>query len=136
MSENRFKDVIRQLLEMSYDELEDVYEFIGRKLVPGPRKSDYYLRTMSEVVGFDVMNRSRRNDALWARYIVLYQLLEDGWNTTRAGGVFGLDHSTVSNAKIRVLQMLDMPGMYRHEYELYRDFKHRISGNEGMRMEG
>lgn len=132
---SRFWDVVSLLREMDDGELLEVYRYIGTKLVSRKRLSDYYICAMNEILGVDVRRRTRLRQVLWGRFIVIYELLCHGWTTKMAGAAFGLDHSTVVNARKQVRNMLEMPWMYTDEIDIYKEFKRRISDGR-MCMEG
>lgn len=123
---DRMRDVLRLLLEMSGDEIADVYVYLRSRLLPEDGNDEVFVCEMNSVVGEDINARTRRHNVVWGRYIVLSELLDCGWSTTRAGAVFGLDHATVTYAKHRVEDMLQYPKQYSAEMELYREFKKRI----------
>lgn len=131
---DRFRDVLRVLLEMSDAEVLELYRQLGERMGAGPLRSEIYVSTMSEILGEDIRRRSRRHGLVWGRFIVMHELLGQGWSTPLVGDVFGMDHSTVVHARQQVDNMLEWPGVYPGEYAIYMEFKRRI--NDGrMRME-
>lgn len=134
MTGNVLKKIMKMLVKMSDNELQSLYKYLVGKTIPPEMRSDLYVSLMNEVTGVDIKDRSRRRDVVWGRYIVINELLEDGWSSTRVGDVFCMDHSSVSHASSQVKMMLDMPGMYSMEYEIYKKFKSYIY-NEELRLE-
>lgn len=80
------------------------------------------IERMNALVGADIRIRCRRHDLVWARYIVMYSLLMEGMSETQVGIAFGVDHSLVHHAKVRVMDMLDLPQNYIEEYDLYKQY--------------
>ena len=130
MTSNVLKKIMKILVKMSDSELHSLYQYLGGKMIPPEMRSDFYVSLMNEVTGLNIKDRSRRRDVVWGRYIVIHELLLDGWSSTKVGYVFGMDHSSVSHASSQVEMMLDMPGMYSMEYDIYRKFKSYIYNEE------
>lgn len=134
MTGNVLKKIMKILVKMSDSELHSLYQYLGGKMIPQEMRSDFYVSLMNEVTGLNIKDHTRRRDVVWGRYIVIHELLEDGWSSTSAGNVFGMDHSSVSHAKAQVAMMLDMPNMYSMEYDIYKKFKSYLY-NEELRLE-
>lgn len=128
------KKIMKMLVKMNDRELFELYQYLGGKAIPPEMRSDFYVSIMNRIIGFDIRERSRRRDVVWGRYIVIHELLNDGWSCTVVGDVFGMNHSSVSHASAQVSMMLDMPRMYSMEYDIYRKFKSFIY-NEELRLE-
>lgn len=120
------REVMKLLLEMSVEEVAAVRAYIQSRLLTGERRSEVFIREMNGILGADIRERSRRHPLVWGRFIVIGELLEGGWSTTLVGNVFGMDHSSVVYAKRQVETMLEYPGQYAAEIELYKEFKRRI----------
>lgn len=90
-------------------------------------KADRYVKIMSEIVGTDILAKSRKQDVVWARNIVAYQLFLDGFMVEPIGKALGLHHSTISYCFKQVVNMLKMPLMYSKEIELWHNFKEILS---------
>lgn len=134
MTGNVLKKIMKMLVKMSDNELQSLYKYLVGKTIPPETRSDLYVSLMNEITGMDIKDHTRKHDVVWGRYIVIHELLEDGWSSTRVGYVFGMNHSSVSHASAQVSKMLDMPRMYSMEYEIYKKFKSYIY-NEELRLE-
>ena len=82
-----------------------------------------YVDVMRGVCGFDVRTRCRARDVVWARNMVCYQLLSDGFTETSVGRFVGLDHSTVHYIKGQVESMLQNPNYFRNEMAVWKKFQ-------------
>ena len=87
--------------------------------------AEFYVTTMSDIVGRDIRLRSRKQLVVWARNMVAYQLRQEGYVTTDIGKTLGLDHSTITHCQGKVRDMLANPRLYVSEMRVWREFKER-----------
>lgn len=85
-----------------------------------------YHKAMFDITGEDCTERTRRRPVVWARYIVAWQMTEDGFTTCQIGARLGIDHSTVSHCRDAVKEMLEYPRYYPEEMAVLRKFKQAI----------
>lgn len=85
-----------------------------------------YHKAMFDITGEDCTERTRRRPVVWARYIVAWQMTEDGFTTCQIGARLGIDHSTVSHCRDAVKEMLEYPRYYPQELAVFRQFKKTI----------
>lgn len=126
MSES-LREVIKLLLELGEPELREVYEELCDRVGDRKPRAESLIDVMNGVVGSDVRFRTRRHAVVWARFIVISELLDRGWNLRMAGEYFGMKHSSVLYARDQVDNMLARPKMYPEEFRIYREFKRRIN---------
>ena len=67
----------------------------------------------------------RRRDAasVLVRSSVCLKLSEEGWSEKQIGRVLGKDHSTVHHMKVRMRDMLSLPGMYPEAAEIWKELE-------------
>lgn len=141
--EDSVSKVIELLDGMSREELEQVYGYMHRyslwqsraPLESHTKDLEWYVEVMNDILGIDIKERGRKNNYVWGRFIVMYQLLRDGWPTTVVGDVFGMNHSSVIHGRRQVQTMLELPASYFSEMCVYKEFKRRIKDGK-MRMAG
>lgn len=85
-----------------------------------------YSSVMLRVSGVDVRMRSRLREVVWARNMVCYQLLSDGFTEASVGRFVGLNHSTVHYIKGQVESMLQNPNYFRNEMAVWKKFQEGI----------
>lgn len=90
----------------------------------------YYVEVMSEIIGRNVLDRSRNRDLVWGRNMIAYQLLRSGLSLSEVGRLLGMDHSTMHYCKGQVAKMLSMPSMYVREIDIWNQFQERIILNK------
>lgn len=86
----------------------------------------WYIETMSEIVGENILSRSRKRELVWGRNIVAYKLVKKGFSLYQIGGYLGVDHCTVIHCRKQVELMLKSPSMYRMEMRIYERFNKKI----------
>lgn len=89
--------------------------------------ADRYVRAMSEIVGQDILMRTRSSLLVWARNMVAYQLRREGYTVTAVGSCLGLNHSSVTHCMSRVNEMLSHPIFYPRETRIWQKFKETLS---------
>lgn len=85
-------------------------------------RSEEYIRVMSELLGVDIMSRSRKNNVVWGRFMIMYCMRKDGLTLMHIGRALGRDHTTVIHGINMVNDMLHMPKMYPEEIRLWQQF--------------
>lgn len=95
---------------------------------------ELYRRIMFRIIGMDVLTRSRRQDLVWARNMVVYQLRLDGFSLKQIGRAVGLDHSTVVNCVHQVERMLERPSMYEKESEIWQEFQNSLNSQKNIAL--
>lgn len=85
-----------------------------------------YVDAMKEVVGFDVLERTRRQVVVWARNLVAFRLHLDGYSFAAIGRLLGIHHATVLHACRHVDEMLEHPNWYRKECEIWTKFQEKL----------
>lgn len=96
----------------------------GKK--PVCSRGDILLEMMGEILGEPVDLKSRDARFVWARTMVTYQLLQEGFSTMEAGRMIGKDHSTVINMRMRMQDALDLPQAYKDIINIWKQFKEKI----------
>ena len=96
------------------------------KVIPIEERGDRYVEVMNGIVGMDILDRCRLRPVVWARNMVFYQLVKDGYSQGQIGNLMGFDHSSVFHGKKQVENMLEMPGMYPEEIGMWQKFQKTI----------
>lgn len=96
----------------------------GKK--PVCNRGDILLEMMGEILGEPVDLKSRDARFVWARTMVTYQLLQEGFSITEAGRMIGKDHSTVINMRMRMQDALDLPQAYKDIINIWKQFQNKI----------
>lgn len=85
-----------------------------------------YREAMKRATGVDCTERTRKTGTVWARNIVAFEMMGDGYVHTEIARRLGLSHSTLVYCKANVLSMLNNPQFYRKEMNMYELFKQAI----------
>ena len=69
---------------------------------------------------------SRIPEHVWARTMVAYQMIREGYSTPEIGRQMMKDHSSVTHMKKRMQDALDLPVAYRDILNLWEIFQKQI----------
>ena len=85
-----------------------------------------YRDAMLTATGVDCMERSRRQPVVWARNIIAFEMMHDGFVHTEIARRLGLSHSQLPYCRERVAGLLQAPRFYDNEITMYHQFKQAI----------
>lgn len=95
------------------------------KILPRDR-GEALLSAMGKAIGEPVNLNTRRPLHAWAKAMVAYQLLEEGYTTKDAALQIGKDHSTLSYMRNKMRFALDHPYAYEDVIYIWKRFKKQI----------
>lgn len=84
------------------------------------------LDLMGEILGEPIPAKSRETRFVWARAMVAYQLMGEGFSTIEAGRMIGKDHSTIIHLRGNMIDALQYPTMYRDVVDIWKQFQNRL----------
>lgn len=87
-------------------------------------------KAAEETTGVDFFEHTRRRIVVLTRAMVAYTLLKEGFFSLRVGEVFGQDHSTLFNLKRKIETILELPSVYRDEYNAYCSYIKKLKDYE------
>lgn len=87
---------------------------------------DEYVSAMNDIVGGNIIRRSRDKRLVWGRYLVSYKLSLDGFSNMSIGRMLGLDRCSIIHALAMVGEMMNSPMMYLKEMEIWDNFNKKI----------
>lgn len=90
-------------------------------------RAQYFIRVMNDIIGDNVLRRSRKRELVWGRNIVAYQMKREKFQSVDIAKCLGLRHCTITHAVSSVVEMLNMPGLYQNEMRLWNFFQEMIS---------
>lgn len=91
-----------------------------------PSKDDY-VKAMNDIMGYDVRTPGRHRERVMCRYMVAFQMTEDGFKSTEIGNTVGLNRSTISHGVSTVRHILSHPQWYFEESEIWEKYKKSIN---------
>ena len=95
-----------------------------------------YLRIMSEILGVDeIPLKCRKTEYTWARYIIAYQLLNEGMTEVEVGRHLGKDHSSVNHMKHKMEEALMYQSQYQDVVYIWKQFKDRLEHETNRRTD-
>lgn len=69
---------------------------------------------------------SRESNHVWARTMVAFQMIKEGYSTPEIGHQMIKDHSTILHMKRKMQDALDVPSAYRDIIDIWNKFQKRI----------
>ena len=87
----------------------------------------FLLDKMSQILGEPVLERSREVRYVWARAIVVYQMMMEGFGVSETGRLIGKNHSTITYLRHRMQDVMDYPAAYRDIIDMWNKFQKLIN---------
>lgn len=94
---------------------------------PSMNRGLYLLNKMEMILGEPVLSKSREVRYVWARAMVVYQMMTEGFGVTETGRMIGKNHSTITYLRHRMKDALDYPAAYRDIIDMWNKFKKLIN---------
>lgn len=92
-----------------------------------PLRCSILLGEIAVIIGVKYVSLvSRIPEHVWARTMVAYQMVKEGYTTTEIGHQMMKDHSSVTHMKNKMQDALDLPQAYRDILETWNEFQKRI----------
>lgn len=128
------KAIVRKCLDLPYHERVNLYQALresvlkesGGRIPLNPERGAQLLGYMEEVIGEKIPVKSRVPRYAWARTMVAYQLLQEGFTTTQAGMMIGKDHCTVIYMRHKMEDALEMAFAYKDIIHIWKQFQNKI----------
>ena len=92
-----------------------------------PLRCSILLGEMAKVMGLvNISYVSRIPEHVWARTMVAYQMIKEGYSTSEIGHQMMKDHSSVTHMKNKMQDALGLPQAYRDVLQIWDKFQKRI----------
>ncbi len=88
-----------------------------------------YLQAANKAAGGNVLSRSRRNDLLWGRYILIRALRDASLHPGEIAKLIGIHRTSVLHALSKAETMLGNPKTYPKEYDIWNRFRQNIDSH-------
>jgi hypothetical protein len=89
-----------------------------------------YIKIVKDVIGVNPLEKTRKREAVWGRNVVAYQLCIDGFIQKDIATVIGKNRVTVVHCIQMMNEALKSPNQYKWEYDIWQQFKERLSLNK------
>lgn len=96
-------------------------------------RAQVLLDMLSEILGEPIPVKSRLTRFVWARAIVAYQLLKEGYSTLESGRMLGKDHSTIIHMRDNMSYVLKFPSMYMDVINIWKQFQNKLQDETNTR---
>lgn len=84
------------------------------------------LGIIEEILGMKVPSDSRQTMYVWARTMVAYQLIKEGYSTTETGRMLSKDHSTIIHLKHKMEDALAYEYAYQDIVDIWKQFQNKL----------
>ena len=107
--------------------LSDMIE--SSRKVRSPLRCSVLLGEMAKAMGWEqpIPYESRESLHVWARAMVAYQMLREGYSTVEVGHQMMKDHSTICHLRSKMQDVFDMPQAYEDILEMWDKFQNQIN---------
>ena len=129
-------------LQMPIEERVELCKYLQDSIITEMRmgvtmsRPGLYLRIMSEILGVDeIPLKCRKTEYTWGRYIIAYQLLNEGMTEVEVGRHLGKDHSSVNHMKHKMEEALMYQSQYQDVVYMWKQFKDRLEHETNRRTD-
>lgn len=92
-----------------------------------PLRCSILLGEMAQILGVTTISYvSRIPEQVWARTMVVYQMIKEGYSTSEIGHQMMKDHSSVTHMKNKMQDALDLPQAYKDVLQIWNKFQKQI----------
>ena len=91
-----------------------------------PLRCSILLGEIANIMGVTISYVSRIPEHVWARTMVAYQMVKEGYSTSEIGHQMMKDHSTITHMKSKMQDALDLPYAYRDVLQIWDKFQKQI----------
>ena len=96
-------------------------------VVKSPLRCSILLGEMAKILGETYISLvSRIPSHVWARTMVSYQMIKEGYSTGEIGHQMMKDHATIIHMRKKMQDALDLPQAYRDILEIWNKFQTQI----------
>lgn len=93
---------------------------------PNGNRGQILMGYMAEILGEPIPAKSRETGFVWARAMVAYQLIREGFTTIETGRMVGKNYSTIIHLKNKMQDALDYAYAYQDVINIWKHFQNRI----------
>jgi len=120
--------------DLSLEDMEELKEYLSDIITSSkggirktPLRCSMLLGEMADIMGEKYISYvSRIASHVWARTMVAYQMILEGYSTTEIGHQMIKDHSTITHMKVNMEDALSMPQAYQDIMPIWNEFQKRI----------
>lgn len=128
------EELINEVMALPSNERKELMDAIRKSLEEEgyfttslQRWVDYLLRTAASVLKIEWPDNSRRDESVYCRTMVAYQLRSEGMSINRVADCIGRHHATVLHMINGMEDIIANPRIFKTEYAQYQQFKSIIN---------
>lgn len=130
----------RRIARLSLEQKVELRDYITEQIDTSPLHNrgrfTYLLHKMEAVLGKNVRIVSRIPDDVWARTMIAYEMILEGYTYAEVGRQMEKDHSTVMHLKKKMEDAISLPRMYGDILPIWYTFKSTIDNDIHERTNG
>lgn len=130
----------RRIAKLSLDQKVELRDYITEQIDTCPLHNrgrfTYLLNKMEAVLGKRVQLIARNPDDVWARTMIAYEMILEGYTFGEIGRQMEKNHSTVMYLKKKMEDALSLPRAYRDILSIWYTFKSTIDNDIHERPDG
>ena len=121
----------RRVARLTIEQKADLRDYLTASIERGTSKSSLrcsiLMGDMAKVIGMDSVSYFNRDSSdVWARAMIAFQMLKEGYTTTEIGRQMMKDHSTIQHYKKKMEDVFSIPEAYRDILTIWDKFLERI----------
>lgn len=127
------KELKRLCDRLSLNDMTELRDYLSNAIISSPERMKSPLRgsillgEMASLLGVQSISYvSRKPIEVWARAMVAYQMLREGYTTLEVGHQILKDHSSVTHLKNKMEDALSLPQVYGDILEIWTNFQKQI----------
>lgn len=134
------EDVMSMIMALTPEQRKEAKAILNRMsdeaVIQIPHRAEDLLAVLCGLTGRRMNLRSRDSEVVWAKAMVAYRMMEEGYTLAEIGRQLGKDHSTVIHYRHKMQDALSLPQAYQDILPLWYEFKTRIENDIHERPDG
>lgn len=126
-------DLLQQCLDLPYEERRRLIHHLVESLQVKPvYKSQYCNRAafllciLENIYGERLTFDRRTKDNIWAKSMIVYEMIQEGFTTTETGRQIGLKHPAVINLRNKMEDALSLKYAYKDIIDIWKQFQNKL----------
>ena len=124
------EELINMCLGLSLEERLQLRDILTKSVTSNPVKSplrgSILLRSIEKILNARISLVSRNPMDVWARTMVAYQMILEGYTCAEVGRQLVKDHSTITHLKHKMQDALSVPMAYQDIIPIWNEFQKTI----------
>ena len=127
------EDLVKQCIDLPYEDRQRLIHHLVDSLQVKPVYNTQYcnrasfLRCILEnIYGERLTFDNRRKDNVWAKAMIVYQMVREGYTTIEIGRQIGLKHPAVINLRNKMTDAISLKIAYKDIIDIWKQFQNKL----------